>query len=214
LTRSENKFLDALSAPKLCNTADDVILSILKYGLTILGVNKIPSEIEFALLIRSVKENHGQITNKEFRLAFDMAANLELEFNSNTYQNFSVLYLNELMKAYKSWSSKVYNVAPMKPTYSHYVINRMSVNETRRQIQLGLVQFRLGLLSQKAYIPYEWYRQLCDDGYIEFDAGASLVHNKKFDELTEEDSLKLKRSQQYVWDLFQAAGSDDLYIEI
>ena len=190
--------------------------------MILLGIreNNMPIEIEKVLLVTACKENHGNLTIKELKLAFEMAVNSELDFDPSTYQSFSVLYLNGLLNAYKKWSGTAYQYLKPEgsrddevehPTWSPMVMERKSVNQHRAEIQKGLELFRNGTLSQSMYIPYEWYRVLSEDGFIETDEDALIYQNKKCSELTPLEKQKLKRGQEYVWNLFELAGRRDLY---
>ena len=215
LSTEENEFLDSLGAPRLKNCADDVILAALKLGMILMGIKKdnAPLDVGMALLIKTCKVDHGMLTIKELRLAFEMAASLKLEFNPHTYQNFSVLYLNELLAAYKRWSTQAYDFLrpggerqeeKEKQDYSPYLFEHRSINQLRREIQIGYEHFLSGILSTFEYIPYDWYKVLVDDGFIEYDENLKVA-NKRFKETTNEDDRKLKTMQLLMWDLFTMA---------
>lgn len=143
-----------------------------------------------------------------------MATALKLDFDPQPYQNFSVLYLNNLLAAYKRWSAQAYEqLRPggdpaderEKPDYSYRIYDRKSANELRRDIQQGFENFKSGILSHYAYIPYEWWQVLVDDGYIEYDEDATVYENARVNALSADDKRKLRNGQQMVWLLFEQA---------
>jgi hypothetical protein len=213
LSEDENKFLDSLGSPKLKNCADDVILAALKYGMILLGIrgDNAPLEVGMVLLVKTCKTEHGNLTIKELRLAFEMASGLKLEFNPNTYQNFSVLYLNELMYAYKKWSTQAYDY--LRPNgdrqdereqedYSPYILRSISLNSLMKEIQQGYEFYLAGSMTNSYYIPYEWHRVLVEDGFIE---DAVIKFNKRMSQLTDIEKAFLVEKQNAVYELFEQA---------
>ena len=167
-----------------------------------------------AVMCEGLRTNHGTLTIKELRLAFDMAVGLKLEFNPHAFQNVSVLYLNELLAAYKKWSVQAYHQLrpggdPAQereaPDYSPRIYERKSREWHLHDIERGYRNFLAGILSHRAYIPYDWWQVLVDAGMIEFDPDATVDTNPRMNALTPEEKRRLKNGQEMVWLLFELA---------
>lgn len=227
MSREEEAFLTSLQAPRLKACTPDVILPELRYLAMSLGIRSenMPNKQEIGFMISNLQEHHGNITIKELHLAFEMAVSLKLDFNPHAYQNLSILYVNELLAAYKRWSVETYKtIRPdsimeneqEQAKWSPEIYERKPINHFRADIQQGYDNFLNGVLSQYAYIPYDWWHVLCDDGYIEHDPDACVRENKRFNDLTAEDKRKLRNSQQMVWLLFEMAQQQrrrNIYIQ-
>lgn len=168
--------------------------------------------------------HNGNLKYKELKLAFEMAASLKLDFAPNPYQSFNVLYMNELLAAYKKWSANAYKMLKPESNYdneqeksdwSPRIYDRLPTNQIRADIQEGYQNYRLGVLTQLIYIPYEWWGVLVEDGYIEYDDNATVYENTQVSKLDADQKRKLKNGQQMVWLLFNMAhqqGRENLYI--
>ena len=95
-----------------------------------------PTQEQSLLICDGLRNEHGNLTIKELSLAFDMAISLKLDFNPHAFQNVSLLYLNELLAAYKKWSVQTYNqLRPggdpqdekEKPDYSPRIFERKPI---------------------------------------------------------------------------------------
>jgi hypothetical protein len=216
LSAEEESFLTSLQSPTIANSADQALIQVIKRGCLLMGINdnRLPMDAEYLLICQNLRTFHGRLKFKELYLAFEMAAALKLDFDPQPYQNFSVLYLNNLLAAYKRWSAQAYEqLRPggdpaderEKPDYSYRIYDRKSANELRRDIQQGFENFKSGILSHYAYIPYEWWQVLVDDGYIEYDEDATVYENARVNALSADDKRKLRNGQQMVWLIFEMA---------
>jgi hypothetical protein len=176
------------------------------------------------ILAENLKTYHANLRYKELKLAFDMAASLKLDFAPNPYQNFNVLYMNELLAAYKKWSSNAYKMLKPESNYdneketsdwSPRIYERLSEDKLRADIQDGYHNYRMGIITQLMYIPYDWWAQLVTDRLIEYDENATVYENVQVSKLDADQKRKLKNGQQMVWLLFNLAhqqGRENLYI--
>lgn len=167
-----------------------------------------------AVMCEALRTNHAGLTIKELRLAFDMAVGLKLDFNPHAFQNVSVLYINELLTAYKKWSEQTYRILrpggdPAQereaPDYSPRIYERKSREWHLHDIERGYRNFLAGILSHRAYIPFEWWQVLVDAGLIEFDPEATVDTNPRMNALTPEEKRRLRNGQEMVWMLFELA---------
>lgn len=194
---------------------------VLAAGLVKLGLKIERAEmslLNFAL--EELRNVHGQLKIKELKLALDMATRSQLDFDAQTYQHFTILYLNQLMSAYKQWSSQTYTTLRPGidrltelefPQQVPYIYRIKSDNQTRADIEQGLQDFKSGILSTHKYIPYEWYGQLCADGYI--DEYVELPENKRFSELTDTDKGSLIKCQEVIFCFISTYRESNLYIK-
>jgi len=68
-----------------------------------------PTDYENQFLIDYIKTNHGQTGIGELYFAFQLAVQDKLEVESvNPYDQFSVIYFERIMIAYRSWKNKKY----------------------------------------------------------------------------------------------------------
>ena len=89
------------------------INSVLDKGMLLLGIkgDKVPINWEKQIMIDELKKQYAKMKLGELDLAFTLAARGELDFANDTYQNFTVLYLNRMLTAYLRWAQP-YAYAP------------------------------------------------------------------------------------------------------
>ena len=205
---------------------DGHIIALLKIGALQVGMNvdKIGEDIFYAMHVSNLRQHHSMLRLKELKLAFEMASAFKLDFDPKTYQSFSPMYVNELLAAYKKWAMQTLtylrpgtesNLDNEKPDWSYRIYRRLSDNQLRAEIQQGYENFLRGILTDRRYIPYEWWAQLVIDGYIEHDDDATVFENVRVNQLDNDQKRKLGNGQQMVWLLFELAkkmGRKDIYV--
>ena len=82
------------------------VLEVITQGMLLLGIKgeKLPSDFELSFMIKMMRQDYGNLPIGEFELAFDLIVKDKLDENSETYQNFSVLYLSRMMTSYARWA--------------------------------------------------------------------------------------------------------------
>jgi hypothetical protein len=82
---------------------DEPIRQAFRYIFTLIGLKaeNIPSDIQKAVLINFVKTELGSFTPDELCLAFRLAVSKKIDVEVNHYQNFSAMYLAEIMESYR-----------------------------------------------------------------------------------------------------------------
>ena len=79
--------------------------------------DKLPNEAELAIMHKSVTEEYPNIKIGEITLAFDLAAKGKLDVEVETYQNFSMLYLHRILRAFARYGmAKLNEIKPEKPS--------------------------------------------------------------------------------------------------
>ena len=73
----------------------------------LLGIKgeKHPDEMSMKLLVAELRSHYVGLTIGELDLAFTLASRGQLDYDNETYQSFSVLYLNRMLSAYARWAS-------------------------------------------------------------------------------------------------------------
>lgn len=102
-------YLNARQTEKLIDTEPKEVLSILTKGLLLLGIKytNLPSDFEMTYMVTMLKKDYAMLPNGELNLAFELCAKDKLDEVSETYQNFSVLYLSRMMGAYARYVKKL-----------------------------------------------------------------------------------------------------------
>jgi hypothetical protein len=67
---------------------------------------------EKAVLLDFIRENYGNHTPEEIKLAFKMAVSGKLSVDPNCYENFSCQYFGKIMGAYRIWASSEIKFTP------------------------------------------------------------------------------------------------------
>ena len=115
LTNSEELDLERF---KLSRTSQPI--SVLSTGLVVdelingmqkLGVkaDKMPNNADLLLMYKSIMEEYPNIKVGELSLAFDLAAKGKLDIDAETYQNFSMIYLHRILRAFARYGMQKLN---------------------------------------------------------------------------------------------------------
>jgi len=82
-------------------------LQVIEKGLMLLGIKgeKHPDEMSMKLLVAELRSHYIGLTIGELDLAFTLASRGQLDYENETYQSFSVLYLNRMLSAYARWAA-------------------------------------------------------------------------------------------------------------
>jgi hypothetical protein len=81
---------------------DEPIKQVLRYIFTLIGLkaDNIPDDVQKAVLINYIRQDLSNYGLEEFKIAFHRLINGELGMDATHYQNFSSLYLGQVMRAY------------------------------------------------------------------------------------------------------------------
>lgn len=83
-----------------------------------LGVkgDKMPNNADLLIMYKSIMEEYPSIKFGELSLAFDLAAKGKLDIDAETYQNFSMLYLHRILRAFARYGmQKLNEIKPVAP---------------------------------------------------------------------------------------------------
>jgi hypothetical protein len=115
LTDSEQldleRFKLARVSEKLNTVSIALVVDELIRGMHKLGIkgDKIPNKEELSVMYKSIVEEYPNIKFGELSLAFDLASKGKLDMESETYQNFSVLYLHRLLRSFARYGMQKLN---------------------------------------------------------------------------------------------------------
>lgn len=116
LSKDDNLFLQAKQTEKIRAVNIPVILQVVEKGLMLLGIKgeKHPDEIAMKLIVAELRNHYIGLTIGELDLAFTLASRGQLDYDNETYQSFSVLYLNRMLSAYARWAAHKHFVEKVK----------------------------------------------------------------------------------------------------
>ena len=115
LTDSEEldleRFKYARTSEKLNSVSIALVVDELIRGMHKLGIkgDKIPNKEELSVMYKSIVEEYPNIKLGELTLDFDLASKGKLDMEVETYQNFSVLYLHRLLRAFARYGMQKLN---------------------------------------------------------------------------------------------------------
>lgn len=99
---SANIILQAQSTQTLRLRHEEDLKQVLRYAMVLVGLrgNNMPTEEEKFVLLNFIRNNFGNQTPEEIKLAFELAVSGKLEVDAKCYENFSCEYFGRIMKAY------------------------------------------------------------------------------------------------------------------
>jgi hypothetical protein len=115
LTNSEEldleRFKLSRSSQPIASLSTALVIDELINGMQKLGVkaDKMPNNADMLIMYKSIMEEYPNIKIGEISLAFDLAAKGKLDIEAETYQNFSMLYLHRLLRAFARYGMQKLN---------------------------------------------------------------------------------------------------------
>jgi hypothetical protein len=130
LTSSEALDLERFQLARASTYFKDVSMAmafeLLLGGMYKLGVKpeKAPNDHDLALMQAAIVEEYPNIKIGEIGLAFDLASKGKLDMEAETYQNFSVLYLHRILRAFARYGIvKLNEIKPVQQEQrSHQIV--------------------------------------------------------------------------------------------
>jgi hypothetical protein len=121
LTSSEALDLERFKLSRISepvkNLSSGLVIDELLNGMQKLGVkgDKMPNNADLLLMYKSIIEEYPNIKIGEISLAFDLSAKGKLDIEAETYQNFSMLYLHRLLRAFARYGmQKLNEIKPLE----------------------------------------------------------------------------------------------------
>jgi hypothetical protein len=120
LTNSEvldlERFKLLRTSHPIASLSSGLVVDELMNGMQKLGVkgDKMPNNADLLLMYKSIMEEYPNIKVGELSLAFDLAAKGKLDIDAETYQNFSMLYLHRILRAFARYGmQKLTEIKPI-----------------------------------------------------------------------------------------------------
>jgi hypothetical protein len=115
LTNSEEldleKFKLSRTSQSIASLSTALVIDELINGMQKLGIkaDKMPNNADMLMMYKSIMEEYPNIKIGEISLAFDLAAKGKLDIDAETYQNFSMLYLHRILRAFARYGMQKLN---------------------------------------------------------------------------------------------------------
>ena len=115
LTNSEEldleKFKLSRTSQPIASVSTGLVIDELINGMQKLGVkgDKMPNNADLLIMYKSIMEEYPNIKVGELSLAFDLAAKGKLDIDAETYQNFSMIYLHRILRAFARYGMQKLN---------------------------------------------------------------------------------------------------------
>ena len=136
---------------------EEEIKQALRYAMVLVGLrgNNMPTDEEKYVLLNFIKENFGNQTPEEIKLAFDFAIAGKFEVDVKCYENFSCEYFARIMKAYIAYERE--ETRAIKKPFSFET--HIPADELLKKQAIDIAndyaeQIEMAKLKQE---PYKWY---------------------------------------------------------
>jgi len=88
-----------------------LVIDELINGMQKLGVkaDKMPNNADLLIMYKSIMDEYPNIKVGELSIAFDLAAKGKLDIDAETYQNFSMIYLHRILRAFARYGMQKLN---------------------------------------------------------------------------------------------------------
>lgn len=128
-----------IQGDKIHDSPAEKLKQVLRLVMVKIGLRAInwPSDEEKILLVQHIIQHYGGHTPAEILLAFDMAIAGKLEVEVNCYENFSCLYVSNIMNTYRAWAKEQHK--QIKPIMLEEKVSQITNqdwwNETKTQVR-------------------------------------------------------------------------------
>ena len=199
--KATNEYLAARQTLSMKQSLVQNIVQVLEQGMLILGIKgqNLPSDPEMQLLVTELKKEYQGLKIGELLLAFQLASRGKLDYNAETYQMFSVLYLNRMISSYHRWAAvQRQNIPADHPTKVEsipYSMPDQEIIDLCNETYLKHKRWDMLLMWQKAFHILFWVRK-------EINFNPEIVINKTIGALRAEatDRIKRKAAEQIIED--------------
>jgi len=98
---------------KIVNESIENLNELFQFCFLLVGLRErnFPNELETLFIHQYIRENYGGHSIAEIKMAFKMAVKGELDLERDEvkcYENFSVMYLSQVINSYRRWASQEY----------------------------------------------------------------------------------------------------------
>jgi hypothetical protein len=126
-------FQKARLTNRIKDTPVTQVIEVLNKGYLKLGIkgDRAPDNIETQLIVNELRTYYIGLKIEELELAFSLASRDLLDISSETYQNFSVLYLNKMISSYLRWArTKIKDIPEEKPKQIEFKVGQDEIIQT------------------------------------------------------------------------------------
>jgi hypothetical protein len=123
---------------------------VLRYCMVLVGLRgaNMPTDEEKFVLLNFIRDNFGNQTPEEIRLAFEYAIAGKFEIDAKCYENFSCEYFGRIVKAYIDFARNEVKVKPKeleeaKPVPSDDELKKMAIDNANFHRQM-LIEYNNG----------------------------------------------------------------------
>ena len=123
---------------------------VLRYCMVLVGLRgaNMPTDEEKFVLLNFIRDNFGNQTPEEIRLAFEYAIAGKFEIDAKCYENFSCEYFGRIVKAYIDFARNEVKVKPKeleeaKPVPSEDELKKMAIDNANFHRQM-LIEYNNG----------------------------------------------------------------------
>lgn len=120
------------------------------FALSGLRSENFPDEYQTDLLISFIREDLGNFSIKDFKIAFRLAMKGDLEIDPNHYQAFSAVYLGKIMRAYVPIRSATRNALKSNE-------NALKIDSSNQMTDQEKEQLRKDYIFESIIKPWRYY---------------------------------------------------------
>lgn len=122
------------------------IVTIIDRGLVLLGIKgqNVPSIPEKQMFVIELKSQYPNITIGELDFAFRLASRGKLDFEAETYQNFSMLYLNRMLSSYARYVMREFLSQSQRPVE----VQKQIPEQSKKELDAEMLRFG-----------FDWYKK-------------------------------------------------------
>lgn len=175
----------AYHQPRIRNIeSDEPIRQVLRYIFTLIGIRaeNIPNDVQKSVLINYIQNDLKQYSVDDLKIAFHLMLKNELDCEPNHYQNFSPMYLAQVMNAYqKHRNSAIHEFKKLEMEQKQMEQNELSPEQ--------LLQKSIGFYRNCIANPFNFFLKTGEItfGIIPFSViYESMVDDLKLFELTDD----------------------------
>lgn len=180
---AHGEFARSLQAPKIRDCKVEDIKTELRVAMVKVGLRSQnwPNDMEKAILIEHIVSTYGMHTIEELRLAFNLAISGRLPMDENDvkcYENFSCLYVSQIMNAYRKWAAERHKELPMdKP--KELPAESLTDKTMEDWLEVTRQQVKDGMLKSIHFMPVMLYTYLETKGVLKLTNDEKKVYMER-----------------------------------
>ena len=170
---NEQLFNSAITSVTIKDATNKEIRMMLLYITKMVGVVNVPSESEEIVLLDYVHSSLSKFTLDEFKLAFKLYCDGQLDTDREHFQKISSLYLGRIMESYVRWRYRFTNKGTEETT------TKPTPEEHEKNMKEGCIRL---------FERYKRTKEIIDFGCIHY----KYLRRNKFIKLTDDDIERIQ----------------------